>query len=99
MRTTNRIVRGLGVTAIVAVLATSGGSGAGYGVNSDTGSMETFFETQMTERVIGGQYIGTIPTLFILQGLCVRCLVGVSASQQSDIVDLVRCAVTCYVAF
>lgn len=99
MRTTNRIARGLGVTAFVAALATSGGSGAGYGVNSDTGSMETFFETQMTERVIGGQYIGTIPTLFILQGLCVRCLGGIAASQGIDFVSMAGCVVICYAAF
>ena len=98
MRTTNRIARGLGVAAVVAALAISGVS-AGYGVNSDTGSMETFFETQMTERVIGGQYMAMVPMQFVLQGLCVWCLGGIAASQEIDFVAMAGCVVICYAAF
>lgn len=56
-------------------------------------------EQPMTKRVIGGQYTAMVPIQFVLQGLCVRCLFGIAASQEIDYVAAVGCAVICSAAF
>ncbi len=99
MRMSNRIVRGVVVAVAVVTLGAAGASGAGYGAEVDLSLVGTQLEVQTTELVIGGQYIGVVPILFVLQGLCVHCLYGIAASQGIDYVAIAGCVVICYAAF
>jgi len=87
------------VTAVIATVVTAGASGAGYGAEVDLSLVGTQLEVQPMERVIGGQYIGVVSLQFVLQGLCVRCLYGITASQGIDYVAIAGCVVICYAAF
>jgi len=95
----NRFVRSIVVAAVVATVGTAGASGSGHGVEVDVSLVGTQLEVQPMERVIGGQYIGVVSLQFVLQGLCVRCLYGITASQGIDYVAIAGCVVICYAAF
>ena len=99
MRKSNRIVRSVVVAVAVVTLGTAGASGSGHGVEADASLVGAPLEVQTTERVIGGQYIGVVPILFVLQGLCVQCLYGIAASQEIDYVAIAGCVIICYAAF
>lgn len=95
----SRFVRSGAVAAVVATLGTAGASVSGHGVEADASLVGAPLEVQTTERVIGGQYIGVLPILFVLQGLCVQCLYGIAASQEIDYVAIAGCVAICYAAF